>query len=69
MAHSSDENASESSARLVPLPEQRALHADELDFVLEALRHDGYLRQENEGAQRTHFASHILRDYWRRKTS
>ncbi|MDP3073326.1 MAG: hypothetical protein Q8N18_23750 [Opitutaceae bacterium] len=56
-------------AKLVPLPEQRALHADELDYVLDALKHDGYLRQESEGEQRTHFASHILRDFWRRKTS
>ncbi|MEY2877759.1 MAG: hypothetical protein RLZZ15_139 [Verrucomicrobiota bacterium] len=56
-------------ARLVPLPEQRALHADELDYVLDALKHDGYLRQESDGAQGTRFASNILRDFWRRKTS
>ena len=56
-------------ARLVPLPDQRALHADELDYVLDALKHDGYLRQEGDGVQRTRFASNILRDFWRRKTS
>lgn len=55
--------------RLVPLAEQRALHADELDYVLDALKHDGYLHQEFTGEQRTHFASNILRDFWVRKTS
>lgn len=56
-------------ARLVPLPEQRALHGDELDYVLETLKHDGYLHQDFDGPQRTRFASHILRDHWQRKTS
>jgi hypothetical protein len=45
------------------------LLADELDCVLDALKHDGYLLQAAGGEQRTGFASHILRDYWRRKTS
>jgi len=56
-------------ARLVPQDEHRSLLADELDYVLDALKHDGYLVQGNEDDQRTGFASHILRDYWRRKTS
>jgi uncharacterized protein len=56
-------------ARLVPLPEQRALHADELDYVLDTLKHDGYLHQDHDGPQRTRFASHLLRDFWQRKTS
>ncbi len=56
-------------ARLVSLPEQRALHADELDYVLEALKHDGYLHQDFDGEQRTRFASNVLRDFWKRKTS
>lgn len=56
-------------AVLVPVPEQRALASDELDYVLDALKHDGYLRQDFEGGQRTHFASNILRDFWKRKTS
>ena len=56
-------------AKLVPLPEQRTLLGDELDYVLDALKHDGYLRQDSAGEQRTRFASNILRDFWRRKTS
>jgi uncharacterized protein len=56
-------------ARLIPITEQRALHSDELDYVLDSLKHDGYLRQDYEGDQETRFASHILRDFWKRKTS
>jgi uncharacterized protein len=56
-------------ARLVPQEAHRSLLADELDYVLDTLKHDGYLLQAAAGQQRTGFASHILRDYWRRKTS
>jgi hypothetical protein len=56
-------------ARLIPQDAHRTLLADELDYVLDALKHDGYLLQAAAGEQRTGFASHILRDYWRRKTS
>jgi hypothetical protein len=56
-------------ARLVPDESHRALVADELDYVLDALKHDGYLLQDTDGEQRTRFASNILRDYWLRKTS
>jgi hypothetical protein len=56
-------------AHVVPDAAQRALVADELDYVLDALKHDGYLLQEITGGQRTRFASNILRDYWQRKTS
>ena len=56
-------------AKLVPIPEQRALHADELDYVLDTLKHDGYLHQAHDGPQSTRFASHLLRDYWLRKTA
>jgi hypothetical protein len=56
-------------ARLIPQDAHRALLADELDYVLDALKHDGYLLQAAGGEQRTGFASHILRDYWQRKTS
>lgn len=56
-------------ARLTPEPSHRALISDELDCVLEALKHDGYLLQAGDGEQRTQFASNILRDYWIRKTS
>lgn len=55
-------------ARLVPQEEHRALVADELDYVLDVLKHDGYLLQLTSGDQGTDFASNILRDYWRRKT-
>lgn len=54
---------------LVPVAEQRALHGDELDYVLDTLKHDGYLRQDFNEGQRTRFASNILRDFWVRKTS
>jgi hypothetical protein len=56
-------------ARLVPEASHRALVADELDYVLDTLKHDGYLLQATQGEQRTGFASNILRDYWRRKTA
>lgn len=56
-------------AKLVPLAEQRALHADELDYVLDTLKHDGYVHQSHDGAQGTRFASLLLRDYWLRKTA
>jgi hypothetical protein len=56
-------------ACLIPQDAHRSLLADELDYVLDALKHDGYLLQAAGGGQRTGFASHILRDYWRRKTS
>jgi hypothetical protein len=55
--------------RLVPDATHRALLGDELDYVLDTLKHDGYLLQETGGEQRTRFASNILRDYWLRKTS
>jgi uncharacterized protein len=54
---------------LVPVAEQRALHGDELDYVLDTLKHDGYLRQDFDQGQRTRFASNILCDFWVRKTS
>ncbi|HWX18562.1 MAG TPA: hypothetical protein VN578_01525 [Candidatus Binatia bacterium] len=56
-------------AGLIPQDAHRSLLADELDYVLDALKHDGYLLQAADGDQRTGFASHILRDYWRRKIS
>jgi hypothetical protein len=54
--------------RVVPEPSLRALN-DELDHVLDTLKHDGYLLQQTEGKQVTRFASNILRDFWLRKTS
>ncbi len=56
-------------ARLVPVEETRSLLADEFDHVLDTLKHDGYLLQQTTGEQRTTFASHILRDFWQRKTA
>lgn len=56
-------------ARLVPVEETRSLLADEFDHVLDTLKHDGYLLQQTTGEQRTTFASHILRDFWLRKTA
>jgi hypothetical protein len=39
----------------------------EFSFVLNVLRHDGYLIQDTQGEQRTRFASNLLRDYWSRQ--
>jgi uncharacterized protein len=55
--------------RLVPQVDQRRLMTDELDHVLDTLKHDGYLMQQTTGKQRTRFASNILRDFWLRKIS
>jgi uncharacterized protein len=55
--------------RLVPEPNHRSLLADELDHVLDTLKHDGYLVQRTSGTQKTQFASNILRDFWLRKTA
>ena len=59
-------------ARLVPDPGHRALLATELDYVLETLRHDGYLvRLKDKDPTRDglhQFASNILRDFWRHRT-
>jgi hypothetical protein len=51
-------------ARLVPDAEHRAHVAPELDYVLDTLRHDGYVVRTAENERRTRFASNILRDYW-----
>jgi hypothetical protein len=56
-------------ARLIPMEAQRMLLTEELDYVLDALKHDGYLLQTADGEQHTGFASNILGDFWRRKTS
>ena len=55
--------------RLVPEANHRSLLADELDHVLDTLKHDGYLMQLTTGKQQTQFASNILRDFWLRKTA
>lgn len=56
-------------ARIAPGLADHASATDELDLVLETLKHDGYLLQESGGAQLTRFGSNILRDFWLRKTS
>ena len=54
-------------ARLVPDAAHRSLLTTELDYVLEILRHDGYLVRQRDGLHA--FASHILRDFWRHRTA
>jgi hypothetical protein len=56
-------------ARLIPEPAHLTLVADELDYVLDTLKHDGYLLQQTTGKQLTCFGSNILRDFWLRKTA
>lgn len=56
-------------AALVPHEDHRKLVSDELDYVLDTLKHDGYLLQRADGPQFTCFASNILRDFWLRKTA
>lgn len=41
----------------------------DFSFVLNVLRHDGYLIQDTQGEQRTRFASNLLRDYWSRQNA
>lgn len=53
--------------RLVPDAAHRSLLATELDYVIETLRHDGYLVRQRDGLHT--FASHILRDFWRHRTA
>ena len=55
--------------KLEPVLSQSAAGIEELDHVLETLKHDGYLLQESAGERRTRFGSNILRDFWRRKTA
>ena len=50
-------------AGIVPDPDER--NERDLDFVLQTLKHDGYLHQDVEGDHRTRFASNVLRDWWR----
>jgi hypothetical protein len=54
-------------ARLVPDEAHRAHVAAELDYVLDTLKHDGYVVQPPQDGHRTRFASNILRDYWARR--
>ncbi|MBP6702888.1 MAG: ATP-binding protein [Vicinamibacteria bacterium] len=55
--------------KLEPVLSQTASGIEELDHVLDTLKHDGYLLQESAGQRRTRFGSNILRDFWLRKTA
>jgi hypothetical protein len=55
--------------KLEPVLSQTASGMEELDHVLDTLKHDGYLLQESIGPRRTRFGSNILRDFWLRKTA
>jgi len=54
-------------ARLVPDDTHRAHVAAELDYVLDTLKHDGYVLQLLQHGHRISFASNMLRDYWARR--
>ena len=56
-------------AHLEPELSRHAAGIEELDHVLDTLKHDGYLLQATTGDQLTRFGSHILRDFWLRKTA
>jgi hypothetical protein len=56
-------------ARLLPMGSALPSDTEELEHVLETLKHDGYMLQETTGPQHTRFASNILRDYWSRKVA
>ncbi len=55
--------------KLEPVLSQTVSGIEELDHVLDTLKHDGYLLQESIDPRRTRFGSNILRDYWLRKTA
>lgn len=55
--------------KLDPVLSQTASGIEELDHVLDTLKHDGYLLQERTTSRRTRFGSNILRDFWLRKTT
>jgi len=55
--------------RLEPVLSQTASGMEELDHVLDTLKHDGYLLQERTAPRHTRFGSNILRDFWLRKTA
>ncbi|MCP4626444.1 MAG: hypothetical protein GY850_23480 [bacterium] len=42
---------------------------EQLNYVLDVLKHDGYLTQSLTGQHRTRFFSNMLRDYWQRKVT
>ncbi len=40
---------------------------EDMSYVLDVLKHDGYLAQDFHGDQKTRFFSNLLRDYWKRR--
>lgn len=49
-------------SKIVPDAAVRSMTGNELGFVMDTLRHDGYLIRREDGQYQ--FASNILRDYW-----
>jgi uncharacterized protein len=49
-------------SKIVPDKVVRSMTGNELGFVIDTLRHDGYIMRRDDG--KYHFASNILRDYW-----
>ena len=54
-------------SKIVPDANVRSMTGDELGFVIDTLRHDGYLLRRSDGQYQ--FASNILRDYWIHRTA
>jgi hypothetical protein len=54
-------------SKIVPDEKVRSMTGDELGFVIDTLRHDGYLLRRDDGQYQ--FASNILRDYWIHRTA
>lgn len=54
-------------SKVVPDASVRAMTSGELGFVVDTLRHDGYLTRRKDGQYQ--FASNILRDYWIHRTA
>jgi hypothetical protein len=54
-------------ARIVPDDSVRLMTGNQLAFVTDTLRHDGYVIRRADG--RYQFASNILRDYWTHRTA
>ena len=49
------------------LPQTEDLDSSTLGYVIEVLKHDGYLQQDLKAPHRTRFFSNLLRDYWLRR--
>ncbi len=49
------------------VPDSCNLDSSTLQYVIDVLKHDGYLLQDTVAPHRTRFFSHLLRDYWTRR--